>query len=170
MFGVQPNPTLFTFHYVSIKSTIHIVYYICLLEFTFHYVSIKSPVPLAMLMFGKLFTFHYVSIKSHITIDNSNKVIEFTFHYVSIKSWRSSCLMKWGLSFTFHYVSIKSVFGSGKTLDMTNLHSTMYLLNLGVSQRTRRFLRFTFHYVSIKSEFKDYYIHYSFIYIPLCIY
>ena len=68
VFGVQPNPTLFTFHYVSIKSTIHIVYYICLLEFTFHYVSIKSPVPLAMLMFGKLFTFHYVSIKSVVIV------------------------------------------------------------------------------------------------------
>ena len=32
-----------------------------------------------------------------------------------------------------------------------NLHSTMYLLNLGVTSGTPRLGEFTFHYVSIKS-------------------
>ena len=35
--------SIFTFHYVSIKSQFHVHSEYSLLEFTFHYVSIKSP-------------------------------------------------------------------------------------------------------------------------------
>ena len=57
---------------------------------------------------------------------------KFTFHYVSIKSkslrynTHTSCL------FTFHYVSIKSSSNNTERLEMNNLHSTMYLLNLKI--------------------------------------
>ena len=51
--------------------------------------------------------------------------------------------------FTFHYVSIKSDVRSFKWDYRTNLHSTMYLLNLS--------------YYVVKVPYKE-------IYIPLCIY
>ena len=53
----------------------------------------------------------------------------FTFHYVSIKS---SCYMRLKphqSGFTFHYVSIKSQAQTKKYITLSNLHSTMYLLN-----------------------------------------
>ena len=55
--------------------------------------------------------------------------------------------------FTFHYVSIKS---TGvlliRELPDTDLHSTMYLLNLGSNIKGAFAYVFTFHYVSIKSN------------------
>ncbi len=54
----------FTFHYVSIKSTLYFVDQTILSEFTFHYVSIKSDTALTKNHVQQSFTFHYVSIKS----------------------------------------------------------------------------------------------------------
>ena len=54
----------------------------------------------------------------------------FTFHYVSIKSTGIDDLQGRKYKFTFHYVSIKSQSSKQKTIAETNLHSTMYLLNL----------------------------------------
>ncbi len=57
-----------------------------LIIFTFHYVSIKSTRYQQLSLMYKLFTFHYVSIKSGSTHVVINTTCEFTFHYVSIKS------------------------------------------------------------------------------------
>ena len=55
--------------------------------------------------------------------------MEFTFHYVSIKSTAQAAEYQSGIIFTFHYVSIKSCKVVIITTSLTNLHSTMYLLN-----------------------------------------
>ena len=73
------------------------------------------------------FTFHYVSIKSNVTGGNGGNGGSFTFHYVSIKSKSCACLCE----------------------ELHHLHSTMYLLNLRMTDLT----------MSVKL-----------IYIPLCIY
>ena len=96
-------------------------------------------------------------------------------------------------AFTFHYVSIKSDPVGLPTLPNINLHSTMYLLNHDVTDKTTEKTEFTFHYVSIKSSgsesnktlYKGFTFHYVsiksvwdhkrrinnyVIYIPLCIY
>ena len=121
----------------------------------------------------KRFTFHYVSIKSDTGTDIETVTQRFTFHYVSIKSYRSLITPPSTLLFTFHYVSIKS---AGTVFDLnnqTNLHSTMYLLNLldntgssaqhkylhstmyllnrKMCKNKQKEKQFTFHYVSIKS-------------------
>ena len=54
--------------------------------FTFHYVSIKSTHQFQEDVFLNLFTFHYVSIKSHAVNVRVRQPCKFTFHYVSIKS------------------------------------------------------------------------------------
>ena len=56
--------------------------------FTFHYVSIKSMEGQDAVQTFNEFTFHYVSIKSQISADSTNKLGIFTFHYVSIKSFK----------------------------------------------------------------------------------
>ena len=53
--------------------------------------------------------------------------------------------------FTFHYVSIKSQNKQATDEVERNLHSTMYLLNLGMTTHITPLTTFTFHYVSIKS-------------------
>ena len=118
----------------------------------------------------------------------------FTFHYVSIKSKSRLITQTTTRLFTFHYVSIKSFsFIYGMCCNF-NLHSTMYLLNLGlyitdcpipaeftfhyvsIKSTLRPYaseciLLFTFHYVSIKSKWLWGYMYDSKkIYIPLCIY
>ena len=55
-------------------------------------------------------------------------------------------------SFTFHYVSIKSWRDRMRCRPLTNLHSTMYLLNLEGDSLKFSWTVFTFHYVSIKSQ------------------
>ena len=72
--------------------------------------------------------------------------------------------------FTFHYVSIKSMCNYMLSKSMTNLHSTMYLLNLVKAMTVFLNGSFTFHYVSIKSNFEIGNIFDTIIYIPLCIY
>ena len=59
---------LFTFHYVSIKSTGHMLQSSYTSPFTFHYVSIKSGITKGYLGTNNKFTFHYVSIKSNMKI------------------------------------------------------------------------------------------------------
>ena len=54
----------------------------------------------------------------------------FTFHYVSIKSAWANIEPEVRITFTFHYVSIKSQELVHAQNFKTNLHSTMYLLNL----------------------------------------
>ena len=54
--------------------------------FTFHYVSIKSTTPTKEGDEDEGFTFHYVSIKSIGARNMSGTESQFTFHYVSIKS------------------------------------------------------------------------------------
>ena len=57
--------SIFTFHYVSIKSVAQEEKVITNKEFTFHYVSIKSNMCLKLVLWCFIpFTFHYVSIKS----------------------------------------------------------------------------------------------------------
>ena len=58
--------------------------------------------------------------------------------------------------FTFHYVSIKSKKTGEVNHYYSNLHSTMYLLNLGTVLTTvLDTIAFTFHYVSIKSKISE---------------
>ena len=122
-------PFKFTFHYVSIKTTLVKIYTEARDKFTFHYVSIKTydrakrnytetnlhstmyllkPTRQTHKRYKRTFTFHYVSIKTkkiHICIIGVRK---FTFHYVSIKTAFIFSISDLMSSFTFHYVSIKT--------------------------------------------------------------
>ena len=60
---------------------------IAIFLFTFHYVSIKSTDKTTENTEGNIFTFHYVSIKSVLHKVVCSGIIRFTFHYVSIKSY-----------------------------------------------------------------------------------
>ena len=75
------------------------------------------------------FTFHYVSIKSMGKATAQGIKSAFTFHYVSIKSDNAQHNYQGLQKFTFHYVSIKSNGLASTAGDVTDLHSTMYLLN-----------------------------------------
>ena len=61
--------SLFTFHYVSIKSSFHHYANPPTTPFTFHYVSIKSVYNVLTVLRTYAFTFHYVSIKSLLRSD-----------------------------------------------------------------------------------------------------
>ena len=76
---------------------------------------------------------------------------QFTFHYVSIKSELNGTSVHVEIVFTFHYVSIKSNPMIKIFRHVWYLHSTMYLLNLGIYIPFLKLTKFTFHYVSIKS-------------------
>ena len=130
-YGLPPivTLTLFTFHYVSIKSTLDPQDLNFELAFTFHYVSIKSKIEevknkveknLHSTMFLLNPTSSFISLvlldNLHSTMFLLNQqriylrylIAKFTFHYVSIKSSACrSCLSNLCI-FTFHYVSIKS--------------------------------------------------------------
>ena len=98
--------TLFTFHYVSIKTVTH--YDDC---FPIRYLHstmylLKPAVAVAIAVAPCTFTFHYVSIKTITSIATLHMCNIFTFHYVSIKTRK---MLRWR-SLWFH------------------LHSTMYLL------------------------------------------
>ena len=54
--------------------------------FTFHYVSIKTRTPAAQQHRHNKFTFHYVSIKTQHLLNLRVTLTKFTFHYVSIKT------------------------------------------------------------------------------------
>ena len=57
---------VFTFHYVSIKTTTPEYFDKHFALFTFHYVSIKTPACLLSWFYMPSFTFHYVSIKTEV--------------------------------------------------------------------------------------------------------
>ena len=57
-------PFKFTFHYVSIKTTLVKIYTEARDKFTFHYVSIKTKKIHICIIGVRKFTFHYVSIKT----------------------------------------------------------------------------------------------------------
>ena len=59
--------------------------------FTFHYVSIKTHSYCSMLFLHPIFTFHYVSIKTRRYWVKARCRIWFTFHYVSIKTRQTPC-------------------------------------------------------------------------------
>ena len=82
-------------------------------------------------MFLRLtFTFHYVSIKSEITILNLLLKKKFTFHYVSIKSGKTETWKSYisNLHSTMYLLNRRQ--GSASLVIDADLHSTMYLLNL----------------------------------------
>ena len=83
--------------------------YIKTTEFTFHYVSIKSTVLWKRLQSpAHLHSTMYLLNLEETTLERLADI--FTFHYVSIKS-KAKRNISCGLGvFTFHYVSIKSTF------------------------------------------------------------
>ena len=76
--------------------------------FTFHYVSIKSSVPYSVVVpASNLHSTMYLLNPTAPAKPTAN--LPFTFHYVSIKSGKTSYFhVKYSNEFTFHYVSIKS--------------------------------------------------------------
>ena len=90
---------------------------------------LNHTVTSSVLSFANAFTFHYVSIKSYKNMRYYHNVPTFTFHYVSIKSINLHIMTKQISIFTFHYVSIKSSASLLSLMILSNLHSTMYLLN-----------------------------------------
>ena len=120
----------FTFHYVSIKSSISTQVYSALLHLHSTMYLLNQQVLLQMQQMilnlhstmyllnpdahsgrthGNIFTFHYVSIKSVDVANEIESLLEFTFHYVSIKSVNKCNQGRRARQFTFHYVSIKSI-------------------------------------------------------------
>ena len=62
--------------------------------FTFHYVSIKTSSDRLQLSLSVIFTFHYVSIKTEFFIPYVTLATAFTFHYVSIKTQQKFNVME----------------------------------------------------------------------------
>ena len=84
----EMRKVLFTFHYVSIKTSLHTSSAITFPLFTFHYVSIKtvSPEYTALPIVYLHSTMYLLKLTSLNTSRNNSKA--FTFHYVSIKTLR----------------------------------------------------------------------------------
>ncbi len=122
-----------------------------LFVFTFHYVSIKTSSFKTFFIYALSFTFHYVSIKTQYWWLHQAAGRKFTFHYVSIKTSNMRKCLKFQMSFTFHYVSIKTQVCPNTVISDKNLHSTMYLLKLPTEIHKNIYTWFTFHYVSIKT-------------------
>ena len=80
--------SVFTFHNVSINTTLLHMPFLLLYNFTFHNVSINTTQVLpGLLSFLYTFTFHNVSINTADELGvNKQKVYRFTFHNVSINT------------------------------------------------------------------------------------
>ena len=101
----EPDPVVFTFHYVSILMLTAWVLSFVSMSFTFHYVSILiSPIAYKKIA-AIFFTFHYVSIL--IRIDH--EIMMDLCLYIPLCLY-FNCFLPTALlsctSFTFHYVSI----------------------------------------------------------------
>ena len=143
---------LFTFHHVSIKTTVSLYIDISILLFTFHHVSIKT------LMETKMGTSYDNSHSTMYLLKPMDKsisctiVFSFTFHHVSIKTHMDRNMTCIYILFTVHHVSIKTLPNLSSGYSVNNSHSTMYLLKL--DERIVRSIvghKFTFHHVSIKT-------------------
>ena len=123
--------------------------------FTFHNVSIKSTA-------AKCIRQDILSLHSTMYLLNRESPARaaaapsaFTFHNVSIKSGTNTIYNIDYFMFTFHNLSIKSKDYEDASLEMQNLHSTMYLLNRGAAYSYGNTPGiFTFHNLSIKSCFR----------------
>ena len=122
-------------------------------KFTFHYVSISTSVNPKIRTYEWLFTFHYVSI--------STLIVQVLFVlivciyiplciYFNVSDY---------VYFTLNpdiYIPLCIYFNSGaevcNTVSSLNLHSTMYLFQLLCrSNQCWQLFKFTFHYVSIST-------------------
>ena len=100
-------PFKFTFHYVSIKTTLVKIYTEARDKFTFHYVSIKTFLTLLIILFqSHLHSTMYLLKPTRQTHKRYKRT--FTFHYVSIKTKATEIMLIITAIFTFHYVSIKT--------------------------------------------------------------
>ena len=150
-----PRPHFFTFHYVSINTQSHSFLMLCFhtlhstmfllillrclllsfLQLSLHFTMFLlilpvDPVDLA----STLFTFHYVSINTRSDQHRGKCRTDFTFHYVSINTTVLSTVRTLDLYFTFHYVSINTGQGFINGIGSMTLHSTMFLLILGLTE------------------------------------
>ena len=160
----------FTFHYVSIKSewVERDIKEKLHLHSTMYLLNLYSRMPGLVIIYS--FTFHYVSIKSKSISIPAIICTQFTFHYVSIKSFTQFDTVQStsNLHSTMYLLNLRR--DSPPSILIKYLHSTMYLLNLSILMYMCILITFTFHYVSIKScrHIKE--ILNCGIYIPLCIY
>ena len=142
----------FTFHDVSIKSTILSDLYANPFLFTFHDVSIKSDSQIKALILSMVFTFHDVSIKSwspyamehtmeplHSTMSLLNRFFQLVCQFLCFPLHSTMSLLN-------PLTSMPNVSRS------VTLHSTMSLLNRNAWVFGNAYVYgFTFHNVSIKS-------------------
>ena len=98
----------FTFHNVSINSSMALAIRRGRNTFTFHNVSINSQPRMIRVRNPETFTFHNVSINSMTCIFIVFDLARFTFHNVSINSFNQRILTRLHTQFTFHNVSINS--------------------------------------------------------------
>ena len=97
-------------------------------KFTFHHVSIKTTI---REMKGRFLNNSHSTmylLKQDISSETFDKGSLFTFHHVSIKTLLQVRKNKIYIIFTFHHVSIKTLFVEASPTCGTNSHSTMYLL------------------------------------------
>ena len=77
----------------------------------------------------KVFTFHYVSIKSTLKLKTGRPILTDLHSTMYLLNPEQGDKITYELKFTFHYVSIKSVLRFVIARCVKDLHSTMYLLN-----------------------------------------
>ncbi len=121
--------------------------------FTFHYVSIKTRTPAAQQHRHNKFTFHYVSIKTH-----SPALISFSCLYLHSTMYLLKRLPSRHFLYMLYHLHSTMYLLKRSTDDYIkqpeeNLHSTMYLLKqISESKIKTTIVTFTFHYVSIKTH------------------
>ena len=155
---------------------LHKLFYAIHSVFTFHYVSIKSAVPGLSTLGITLFTFHYVSIKSELAWSGkrNHTNLHSTMFLLNPKPFCLCPQSTWGnlhstmfllnpsttvittWKWHFHLHSTMFLLNPLRYCVIINtcqnLHSTMFLLNLLAGlQANHSDELFTFHYVSIKS-------------------
>ena len=123
---------IFTFHYVSIKTSGAVGTVTSVATFTFHYVSIKTLLSAVYLeLYSHLHSTMYLLKPQSIWLSQIMLYL-FTFHYVSIKTRievYSRCFF-YNLHSTMYLLKRYTIYW--QFANDTNLHSTMYLLKLNV--------------------------------------
>ena len=147
----EMRKVLFTFHYVSIKTSLHTSSAITFPLFTFHYVSIKtvSPEYTALPIVYLHSTMYLLKLNREISVLCCNNHLHSTMYL--LKRIPSCCIYTCICNLHSTMYLLKQEKPSLIIPDLKYLHSTMYLLKLLAYTLVLLLSRFTFHYVSIKT-------------------
>ena len=119
--------------------------------FTFHYVSIKTITLKRSLSSAPVFTFHYVSIKTYLRQPSNTALLHLhsTMYLLKLLRQITFIILYMNLHSTMYL--LKPALLSSVFMSVLYLHSTMYLLKRVAACCYTGVVVFTFHYVSIKT-------------------